>query len=49
MGIVLFPIVIPWGYVLTNCARQPGDRRGSNAASMMMSSKSRVSAERPVA
>lgn len=26
MGIVLFPIVIPWPYVLANYVRKPGDR-----------------------
>lgn len=28
MGIVLCPLVIPWGYVLTNYLRRPGDRWG---------------------
>ncbi len=26
MGVVLVPIVIPWGYVLTHYVRAPGDR-----------------------
>jgi hypothetical protein len=26
MGIVIFPIVIPWPYVLANYVRKPGDR-----------------------
>lgn len=26
MGIVIFPVVIPWPYVLANFVRKPGDR-----------------------
>ncbi len=26
MGVILFPLVIPWGYVLANYVRAPGDR-----------------------
>jgi len=26
MGVVIFPIVIPWPYVLTNYVKKPGDR-----------------------
>lgn len=29
MGLVLFPLVIPWGYVFARYVRQPGDRWGS--------------------
>jgi len=32
MGIVLVPIVVPWGYVLRNYVRSPGDRWGTAAA-----------------
>ncbi len=28
MGIVIFPIVIPWHYVLANYVKKPGDRWG---------------------
>jgi hypothetical protein len=31
MGLVLFPLVIPWGYVLRNYVRAPGDRWGMDA------------------
>ncbi len=35
MGIVLFPIVIPWPYVLANYVRKPGDRwRGVRAIAL---------------
>jgi hypothetical protein len=26
MGVVLFPLVIPWGYVLANYVKAPADR-----------------------
>jgi hypothetical protein len=26
MGVILFPIVIPWPYVLANYVKRPGDR-----------------------
>jgi hypothetical protein len=26
MGLIVFPLLIPWDYVLTNYVRQPGDR-----------------------
>lgn len=26
MGLVIFPLVIPWGYVIRKYAREPGDR-----------------------
>lgn len=32
MGVVLFPIVIPWRYVLDNYVRQPADRWRSKTA-----------------
>ena len=34
VGLVLFPLVIPWGYVLTHYIRRPGDpwRRDSSSA-----------------
>jgi hypothetical protein len=32
MGIVLFPLVIPWRYVLANYVKAPGDRWGRRAA-----------------
>lgn len=38
MGVVLFPPVIPWGYVLTNYVRQPGDGWESKSASSRRSS-----------
>ena len=28
LGLVLFPLVIPWGYVWANYVRRPGDRWG---------------------
>jgi hypothetical protein len=31
MGIVLFPIVMPWGHVLANYVKAPGDRWGKRA------------------
>ena len=32
MGLVIFPLAIPWGYVLANYVRRPGDRwRGAAA------------------
>ena len=42
-GIVLFLLVIPWGYVLTHYVRQPGDRWGSKSASLTMPGESKVS------
>lgn len=32
MGLVLFSLVIPWGYVFARYVRQPGDRWGSASA-----------------
>ena len=32
MGIVLFPLVMPWRYVLANYVKVPGDRWGKRAA-----------------
>ena len=29
MGVVLVPLVTPWGYVLKHCLKAPGDRWGS--------------------
>ena len=31
MGLVIFPIVIPWPYVLANFVKQPGDRWRNHA------------------
>ena len=33
MGIVLFPLVLPWRYVLAAYVRVPGDRWGTRVAS----------------
>lgn len=43
MGLVLFPLVIPWGYVLTHYVRQPGDGWRSEPASHASSSDSGAS------
>ena len=47
MGLVLFPLVIPWGYVLANYVRQPGDRWGRRSASTMISGEPTASARTP--
>jgi hypothetical protein len=41
MGLVIFPIAIPWGYVIRNYAIQPGDRWRIKRASSVESSDAR--------
>lgn len=56
MGLVLFPLVIPWRYVLDNYVKAPSDRwshasplTSSSGDSPFASSGSRVSTQSPVA
>jgi len=32
MGVVLVPLVLPWGYIIRHYIRAPGDRRRSTVA-----------------
>jgi hypothetical protein len=49
MGLVLFPLVIPWGYVLTNYMRQQGDEWRSESASHTRSGDSEENRRSPAA
>jgi hypothetical protein len=42
VGLVLFPLVIPWGYVVTNYVRRRGDRWGRDEVSAIGSHEADV-------
>ena len=47
MGLVLFPLVIPWGYVWRRYVRQPGDRWGLAPSAAMRPGDARESSASP--
>ncbi len=48
MGLVLFPLVIPWRFVVSTFVSQPGDRWGRKSTASERSAKGRESRPMPV-
>ena len=49
LGLGLFPLAIPWGYVLAHYVRQPGDRWRGTSTPAVTSGESNVAARSPAA
>lgn len=46
VGVILMPIVIPWGYVISNYLKRPGDPWGRNASSVVSAAPQSTVAEK---
>lgn len=47
IGLVIFAVAIPWGYVFTHYVRKPADRWSSRSTAVMTSSPSEATAQSP--